>query len=134
MFPLSCTNAQNYQSICAVKSHSCALPTFDIVYISHSPVETFHWLCVYVRVSNTNCSEGQIRTYKATGGPHYDADATMAVPEPYQNSFYILFLAKYIVSYRQIISSRLYVRLKETCSLAGGTLLNIVEESKKLKC
>jgi len=58
----------------------------------------------------------------------------MAVPEPYQNSFYILFLAKYIVSYRQIISSRLYVRLKETCSLAGGTLLNIVEESKKLKC
>jgi len=42
-----------------------------------------------------------------------------------RNSFYILFLAKCIVSYRQIISSRLYVRLKETCSLAGGALLNI---------
>jgi len=37
----------------------------------------------------------------------------MAVPEPYKNSFYILFLAKRIVSYRQIISSRLYVRFKK---------------------
>jgi len=35
-------------------------------------------------VSNTKCSEGQIRTYKATGGPQYDADATIAVPEPYK--------------------------------------------------
>jgi len=33
-------------------------------------------------VSNTNCSEGQIRTYKVTGELHCDADATMAVPEP----------------------------------------------------
>jgi len=39
-----------------------------------------------------------------------------------RNSFYILFPAKCIVSYKQIISSRLYVRLKETCSLAGGAL------------
>ena len=37
--------------------------------------------------SNTNCSEGQIRTYEATGGRHYDADATMAIPEPIRNSF-----------------------------------------------
>jgi len=96
-----------------MKSHSCALATFVIVYVSHSPVETFHWLCVYIRVSNTNSSEGQIRTYEATGWPNYDADATMAVPEPYKNSFYILFLAKCIVSYGQIISSRLYVRLKK---------------------
>ena len=35
-------------------------------------------------VSNTNCSDGQMRTYEATGGPHYDADAIMAVPEPYK--------------------------------------------------
>jgi len=30
----------------------------------------------------------------------------------------------YIVSYRQIISSRVYVRLKETWSLAGRALLS----------
>jgi len=31
----------------------------------------------------SNCSESQIRTFKATRGPRYDADATMLVPEPY---------------------------------------------------
>ena len=41
-----------------------------------------------------------------------------------RNSFYILFHAKGIVSYRQIISSRLYVRLRGTCSLAGRALVN----------
>ena len=35
-------------------------------------------------------------------GPHYDADATM-VPDLTRNSFYILFPAKGIMSYRQII-------------------------------
>jgi len=30
-------------------------------------------------VSNTICSKGKIRTYKVTGEPHYDADATVAV-------------------------------------------------------
>jgi len=35
-----------------------------------------------------------------------------------RNSFYILFPAKGIVSYRQVVSSRLYVRLNGTCSLA----------------
>jgi len=59
------------------------------------------------RVSNSNCSEGQ-RTHKVTEGPHYVADATVAVP------FYILFLANGIVRYRQIISSRLCVRLNKT--------------------
>jgi len=34
-------------------------------------------------VSNSNCSEGQMRTYKVTQGLHYDADTTMAAPEPY---------------------------------------------------
>jgi len=32
-------------------------------------------------VSNSNCSVGHMRTYKVTRGPHYDADATIAVPE-----------------------------------------------------
>jgi len=44
-------------------------------------------------------------------------------------SFYILFLAKGIVSCRQIISSRLYVRLK-VCLLAGRALLNTGEQTK----
>jgi len=29
-------------------------------------------------ISNSNCSEGQMRAYKITRWPHYDADATMA--------------------------------------------------------
>jgi len=64
-------------------------------------------------VSNSNCSVGQIRTYKVTQGTHYGV-----VTQQWRyliftrNSFYILFPAKGIVSYRQIISSRLYVRLK----------------------
>jgi len=47
-------------------------------------------------VSNSDCSEGQTRTYKVTWGPHYDADASMAVPELTTN---ILFPAKSIMSY-----------------------------------
>jgi len=39
-----------------------------------------------------------------------------------RNSFCILFLAKGIMSYRQIISSHLYVHLKGTCSVAGQAL------------
>jgi len=35
------------------------------------------------------------------------------------NSFHILFHEKGVVSYGQIISSSLYIRLKETCSLAS---------------
>jgi len=30
---------------------------------------------------NSNCSEDQMRTYKITRGPYYDADATVAVHE-----------------------------------------------------
>jgi len=46
-----------------------------------------------------------------------------------RNRFYILFPVKSTVSYRQIISGRLYVRLKGTCShahraLAPGDELN----------
>jgi len=43
------------------------------------------------------------------------------------NSFHILFPAKGVVCYGQIISSRLYVLLKETCSLDGQTLSNTGE-------
>ena len=39
-----------------------------------------------------------------------------------RKSFYILFPVKGIVSYKQIISSCLFVRLKGTCSLAGQAL------------
>jgi len=55
----------------------------------------------------------QIKIYKVPRGLLYDADAAMAVPEPYyRNSFYILFPAKGIVSNRQIISGYPYVLLK----------------------
>jgi len=57
-------------------------------------------------VSNSNWSVGQMGTYKAIRGPHYDAEATIVVPECTRNSFYILFPAKRVMKYRQIISSR----------------------------
>jgi len=63
-------------------------------------------------VSNSNCSVGQIRTYKVTQGTHYDVTQQWRYLIFTRNSFYILFPAKGMVSYRQIISSRLYVRLK----------------------
>jgi len=40
---------------------------------------------------------GHMRTYKGTRGPHYDADATVAVHEP---KVYILFHEKGIMNYR----------------------------------
>jgi len=45
-------------------------------------------------------------------------------PNLTRDSFSILFPAKGIVSYRQIISSSLYIHLIGTCSLAGRELLN----------
>jgi len=54
-----------------------------------------------------------MRTYKVTRGPHYEADATMAVHELTRNSFYIFFPAKDIMVYRQIISSRLHVSINQ---------------------
>jgi len=52
---------------------------------------------------------GHRRAYKVIRGPHYDADATVVVPELARNIVYILFLVKGIVNYRKIISRRLYV-------------------------
>ena len=60
-------------------------------------------------VSNSNCSVGHIRTYKVTRGPHYDADATIAVHE--LNFTFIS--CESIMNYRQIIYSRLYVRINQ---------------------
>ena len=62
-------------------------------------------------VSKSDCFVSHMRTYKITSGPHYNADATMSVPELTTISFYILFPAKGIMNCRQIISSRLYVRI-----------------------
>jgi len=47
-----------------------------------------------------------------TRGTHYDADATMAVPQPHcsRNSLYILFSTNGIMSCREIISSSPYIR------------------------
>jgi len=44
-----------------------------------------------------------------------------------RNSFYIIYPAKGIISSWQIISSRLYVHLKGTCSLASRALLDTGE-------
>jgi len=45
--------------------------------------------------------------------------ASVANSDSDEGQLYILFPAKGIVSYTQIISSRLYIRLKGTCSLAA---------------
>jgi len=53
-----------------------------------------------------------MRIYKITRGRIMTL-TTVAVPEPYKTSFYILVPAKGSMSYWQTISSRLYVRLKQ---------------------
>jgi len=63
--------------------------------IFHSKISKC-WACISVRfrlrsvctlfrarVSSSNCSEGQMRTYKVTRRPHYDAYATAAISRPY---------------------------------------------------
>jgi len=43
-------------------------------------------------VANSKCSVGHISTYEVTRGPHYDADATMAVailPETAFTSYFL---------------------------------------------
>ena len=64
-------------------------------------------------VSNSNCSVGHMRAYEVTREPHYDADATMAVPKLTWNRFYILFPAEGLMNYRKIDSGRLYVRINQ---------------------
>jgi len=45
-------------------------------------------------ISNSNCSVGHMKTYKVTRGPHYDADAEIAVPELLETAFTSYFLRK----------------------------------------
>jgi len=51
-----------------------------------------------------------------------------------RNSFYILFLAKCIMSYRQIISNRLYIRIKKLVHSLAEHFQTSVNKQKKLKC
>jgi len=62
-------------------------------------------------VSNSTCSLDHMKTYKVTCGPHYNADATTAVFELTKRAFASLFPVKGIMNCRQIISSRLYLRI-----------------------
>ena len=56
---------------------------------------TARFIIFNTRVSNSNCSEGQMRTYKVTRGQMYDADATMAVLKPnLETTFTSYFLRK----------------------------------------
>ena len=91
----------------------------------------FYWLRrVRAMVSNSKFSWGQV---SITRGLHYEADATMTVPEPHyllETTLTSLFPAKGIVDYRQIVSNRLYVLLKGTCSLADRALSNTGEYAK----
>jgi len=57
------------------------LGKINLAVIRHSIAEGP--VTLYTRVSNSNCSKGQMRTYKVTRGPHYDADETLLVQEPY---------------------------------------------------
>ena len=82
---------------------------------------------IHVRPGVWNsCSEGQRRTF-ITPRPRYDADPTMAVTAFTRNTLFILFP---VMSYRQIISNRFFVRLKGTCLLASRELLNTCEKTK----
>jgi len=45
-------------------------------------------------VSNSNCCEGQMKTYKVTWGSHHDANTTMVAREPYQKQFLHLISCK----------------------------------------
>jgi len=54
-------------------------------------------------------------------------------PNLSRNTFHILLPTKDITGYEQIIPSRLYVRLKGTCSLAGRAILNTGDQTKYLK-
>jgi len=85
-----------------------------------------HFSSYYISgVSNSNFSEGLMRTYKVTQG------RIMTLTQQWQHltctrkSLFIVFPAKGIVNYRQIPSSGLYVRSKGTCSLSGRTLLTV---------
>ena len=78
-------------------------------------------------ISHLQCSEGQMRTYRVTRGPRLTLTQQWRYLNLARNSFCILFSAKGFVSYMQIVSNRLYVPSKGTCSLAGRVLWNTSE-------
>jgi len=55
-------------------------------------------------------------------GPHYNAVATVVVPDPHSKQLLHLISCARYCELHKIISSRLYVRLKGTCSLVGRAL------------
>jgi len=72
-----------------------------------------------------------MKTNKAIREPHYDypmGGMTLTQQRRHlnltENSFYTLFPAKGIMSYRHVIPSCLYVPSKGTCTLASRGLLN----------
>ena len=82
--------------------------------------------------SNSNCSEGQWRLMKS----RWPEGRIMTLTQQWRYlksctlvniSFISNFLPKVSFEFRQIVSSRLYVHLKGTCSLAGRALLNTGE-------
>ena len=90
-----------------------------------------HFNGVNQGVSNSNCSESQIRTYKVTRGPHYDDDATMVVSELERKKLLHLFPAKSVVSNRQIVSSSHYVHLKELFARGQAFVIRHLKEIRK---
>ena len=82
------------------------------------------------KASNSNCSEGQIRTYKVTRGRIMTLTQQWRHLNLTRNNCYILFLAKGVVKDKQISSVRLSVRLKGTFLLASRALLNTGEKIK----
>jgi len=101
---------------------------FDSVKLCFNQLTKLGWKTVW-----SHCSEGQMTTYciwQPEGGIITTRGCIVTLTQQWRylnltrNSFYILFPAKGIVSYRQIISSCLCICLKGTCSLANRTLLN----------
>ena len=81
---------------CYWHSQSVYLPVFLVFYRLQmwSSLETFGVVVLLyglsiAGVSNSNCTVGHMRTYKVTRGPHYDSDATVAVPELNFTSYFL---------------------------------------------
>jgi len=65
-----------------------------LIYSCSTTKWSYQWYDYYVTlptpgVSNSTCSVGHMRMYKVNCGPHYNADATTAVPELTRKSFCI---------------------------------------------
>jgi len=93
-------NSWEFDQVCR-KTHGLQARLLEENQVNCSLLEQKPFLFSRSGVSNSNCSEDQMRTCIVTRGPHYDADAIMAVYlNLARNNFYILFPAKYIMSCR----------------------------------